>query len=59
MMIKRRVTFQYMGVYWSMPKHKFEVLMIIIEDGQPFDLDDRGARQLARKPKHLDYIRIT
>jgi hypothetical protein len=56
---RRRVTFQYMGRYWSMPTFQFEVLMIVINDGQPFDLKDRGARELARKPPILDWQRIT
>jgi hypothetical protein len=55
---RRRVTFQYMGRYWSMDKIRFMALQAVIEDGQPFDIVDRGGRELARKPRVLDWLKL-
>lgn len=56
---RRRVTFAYMGAFWSMPIDRFLALQAIIEDGQGFDLADLGARRIKRRPPILDWQRIT
>jgi len=57
--MRKRITFAYMGSYWSMPNSNFKAITQFIEDNDYIgDLSEWGAKILKCRPHKLDRDRL-